>query len=75
MKQSVVNMLTEAVRAASDYVHNNPRKVLGLLTLLLAGWGGVIKATHPTVGDFMITTGISLKCWLTDSTGTQGQES
>ena len=74
MKQSVVNMLTEVVRAATDYVRSNPRNVLGLLAMLLAGWGGVLKAAHPMIGDCMITSGISLKCWLTDSNAKPKQE-
>jgi hypothetical protein len=73
MRQSVVNMLTEVVRAATDYVRNNPRNVLGLAGLLLAAWGGVVKAAHPTIGDLMMVTGVSLKAWLTDSTSKQKQ--
>jgi hypothetical protein len=65
--QMVGDGLKYGVAAAGRYFQHNGRSILGLFGLLLAGWGADIKMIHPLAGSIMITTGISLKAWLSDS--------
>jgi hypothetical protein len=67
--QMVARGLKMAVASAGQYLVHNGRSILGLFSLLLVGWGGVVISlpNRKVYGELMIATGSVLRAWLSDS--------